>query len=347
LGYLRYSSTTVIIKQLKMMYHTAILSLLATLSVASAGLFTEDAHQQKFLWEGFKKEYNKEYDTMDVEMRRMQIFIDNLKMVDSRNAAEIAAGGTAVHGITKFLDLSQLEFETKYLTSDPSMKAIGGNVAEITTAPSTTTGLVDWSGKLTTPVKDQAQCGSCWAFSATEQIESDAMRTLGVTTILSPEQIVQCDTTSHGCNGGWTENAYNYVKKAGGLEYNSVYPYTSGTGVTGTCKAAPSPIIKVTGFTTVKGESSMASYVQATGPLSVCLDANTWNSYTGGIMKACGTSVDHCVQAVGVDASSGGYWKVRNSWGTSWGESGYIRLAYGSNTCDITNDPTHVTVSKA
>ena len=79
-------------------------------------------------------------------------------------------------------------------------------VAVIKGEPSATLGLVDWSGKYTTPVKDQGYCGSCWAFSATEQIESDAIRTLGVTYVLSPEQITQCDTTSYGCNGGWTEN---------------------------------------------------------------------------------------------------------------------------------------------
>jgi C1A family cysteine protease len=332
-----------------MMYHTAILSLLATLSVASAALFTEDTHQQKYLWEGFKKEHGKDYDSMDVELRRFQIFIDNLKMVDSRNAAELAAGGSAVHGITTFLDLTQLEFESKFLTSDPALKTGGATVAEITTAPDATAGLVDWTGKFTTPVKNQQQCGSCWAFSATEQIESDAMRTLGVTQILSPEQITQCDATSFGCDGGWTERAYSYVQRNGGITTESNYPYTSGRGVTGTCNtaAASEDVIKVNGYTTIKGESAMASYTQSTGPLSVCIDATTWNSYTGGIMKACGTSVDHCVQAVGVDASSGGYWKVRNSWGTSWGESGFIRLAYGANTCDITNDPTYVSVSNA
>jgi len=228
------------------------------------------------------------------------------------------------------------------------MKSLGAEVVEITEEPSATAGLVDWTGKLTTPVKDQAQCGSCWAFSATEQIESDAMKNLGITAILSPEQITQCDTTSYGCNGGWTEHAYNYVKSSGGLEYDSDYPYTSGNGITGTCHADSSKgVIALNGYSTLRSESAMASYVQSTGPLSVCLDASTWNSYTGGIMKACGTSVDHCVQAVGVDASNGGYWKVRNSWGTSWGESGYIRLAYGSNTCDITSDPTYTSVSKA
>ena len=90
----------------------------------------------------------------------------------------------------------------------------------------------------------------------------------------------------------------------------------------------------------------MASYVANTGPLSVCLDANGFNSYTSGIMSVCGNSVDHCVQAVGINtAASTPYWLVRNSWGTSWGESGYIRLTYGSNTCDITNDPTYVTMA--
>lgn len=174
------------------------------------------------------------------------------------------------------------------------------------------------------------------------------MRTLGTSYLLSPEQITQCDTTSFGCGGGWTEHAYNYVKRAGGIEQDSDYPYTSYMGTTGSCHSDSSLfVIGVSGYTTIDGENAMASYVQTTGPLSVCLDADSWNSYTGGIMTVCGQSVDHCVQAVGVDASSGGYWKVRNSWGTSWGESGFIRLAYGKDTCAIASDPTYVSVTKA
>lgn len=171
------------------------------------------------------------------------------------------------------------------------------------------------------------------AFSATEQIESDSMRTLGTSYILSPEQITQCATAAFGCGGGWTEVAYKYVQSAGGIVQNSDYPYTSYMGTTGTCNVdLNEAVIGVTGFTTIGGsttsqiESNMASYVQTTGPLSVCLDASSWNSYTGGIMSKCGQDVDHCVQAVGVDASANGYWLVRNSWGTSWGENGYIRL---------------------
>jgi len=299
------------------------------------------------LWEAFKAEFSKSYDTMENESRRFYLFLENLKASDSRNAAEVKAGGSAIHGITRFSDMSQSEFEAAMLTSDISMKTGGAEVMNINTLPNTAAGLVDWTGKLTTAVKDQGYCGSCWAFSATEQIESDVIRTLGTSYLLSPQQITSCDTTSAGCNGGWTEHAYNYVTRAGGIETDADYPYTSYQGVTGTCKATASKyVVGVKGYTTLKGESAMASYTQGTGPLSVCVDASTWNSYRGGIMTTCGKSVNHCVQAVGVDASTGGYWKVRNSWGTSWGESGYIRLAYGKDTCAITSDPTWVTVFK-
>lgn len=291
-------------------------------------------------------EHMKKYPSADEEKVRFSNFIENLKVADLRNEAEIRNGGSAVHGITQFSDLSNAEFASKYLRSDVSKKSNDAPVAKITAT--VTADLVDWSGVYTTPVKNQGYCGSCWAFSATEQIESDSMRTLGTSYILSPEQITQCDGTSSGCNGGWTESAYTYVKRAGGIETESDYPYTSYFGTTGTCSYEKSKsVLTVSGYTTVSGESNMAAYVQSTGPLSVCLDASSWSSYTGGIMSVCGKSVDHCVQAVGVyPASVNGYWKVRNSWGVTWGESGYIRLKYGSNTCDITNDPTYVSVGK-
>jgi C1A family cysteine protease len=274
--------------------------------------------------------------------------VENLKVADQRNADEKKAGGSAVHGVTKFSDLSQVEFESGLLTSDPSMRS-ANRVIMADLPPPSTTGVTNWSGKYTTAVKDQGYCGSCWAFSATEQIESDSIRAglKSTSDKLSAEQITQCDKTSSGCNGGWTEHAYDYVKKFGGQESEADYPYTSYQGTTGTCKDNKSKVqVKVTGYTTVKGESNMASYMQTKGPLSVCVDASKWNSYKGGIVSSCGNRVDHCVQAVGVDASSSGYWIVRNSWGTTWGEAGYIRLAYGKDMCAITSDPTWVTVTK-
>lgn len=317
----------------------------AAVTISSATLFHDDPSIQKQMWENFKKEFRRDY-AANEDSTRFVYFLDFLKRTDERNQAELSKGGSAVHGITKFADLSQKEFEERLLTADVKKKG-DKKSAVIKDAVRTDAGLVDWSGTLTTPVKNQGYCGSCWAFSATEQIESDTMRTLSTSYILSPEQITQCDGTSYGCNGGWTESAYSYVKSAGGIAQDSAYPYTSYYGTTGTCKSDSSDfVVTVSDYYTINGESSMASYVQSTGPLSVCLDASSWNSYTGGIMSNCGNSVDHCVQAVGVDTSSSTpYWKVRNSWGTDWGESGYIRLAYGQNTCDITNDPTYTTVS--
>jgi len=245
--------------------------------------------------------------------------------------------------ITKFSDLSQSEFKAKMLGGNEVFKTNDVEIDTTVRQVNTATGLVDWSGILTTPVKDQGYCGSCWAFSTTEQIESDSMRLLGKTWVLSPEQITQCAPVAQGCGGGWTEAGFTYAKGTA-IDLDSDYPYTSYYARTGTCPPPAKGVVKVSSYTKISGESNMAAYVQSTGPLSVCLDASSWNSYTGGIMSVCGTSVDHCVQAVGVDASTGGYWKVRNSWGTSWGESGYIRLAYGQNTCAITNDPIYSAV---
>lgn len=321
----------------------AFLVLVNIVAVSNARLFSENNQAQKYMWEEFKSAHQREYPTMEEEVTRFGHFIDNLKVADLRNEKERMNNGSAIHGVTRFSDMSQDEFNKFFLSS--FIAPSEGEQAQVAAYTGSATS-VDWTGTYTTPVKNQAQCGSCWAFSATEQIESDTMRTLGKTFILSPQQVVSCTPRpSMGCNGGWTENAYKYVTSAGGIEQDEDYPYHSQTGSTGSCKDDSSKFVTtVTKYYTVKGESAMSDYMLGNGPLSVCLDASTWNSYTGGVMSVCGNSVDHCVQAVGVDVSSGGYWKVRNSWGSSWGESGYIRLAYGKNTCDITNDPTYTDV---
>jgi hypothetical protein len=282
------------------------------------------------MWAEWMRSFNKQYSSPAIAEQRFAYFVANLKLADERNQQELEKGGNAVHGITKFFDQDAEEFRKYFLGSKSGKAPTDANTTALTTemrkvAPPTGKpvedgAFVNWAGVLTTPVKDQGYCGSCWAFSATEQIESDSMRTLGTDYILSPEQITQCAPIAQGCGGGWTEVAYGYVKKAGGIETDAAYPYTSYLGVTGECHVEKSQeVVTVNSYTTVSGETDMANYVLSTGPLSVCLDANNWSTYTGGIMTVCGQQVDHCVQAVGVDTSStGGYWIVRNSWGTSW-----------------------------
>jgi C1A family cysteine protease len=212
--------------------------------------------------------------------------------------------------------------------------------------------MVDWSDRYTTSINNQGYCGSCWAFSAVQQVESDSIRKglLTNTQKLSVQQLVSCDTSgdvpyfmeNYGCQGGNTETAFMYISYTGGVVSDSDYPYSSYYATTSTCtKSATNYQVTITGYHTVEGEASMKDYVMSTGPLAVCMDATDWASYKGGIVASCGTSVNHCVQVVGVDTQNG-YWIVRNSWGTSWGMNGYIYLQTDRNICQIASDPHYV-----
>jgi len=308
--------------------------------------------EKSALFDEFKEAFGREYKSDDEEEEKYQNFKDFLKLVDERNDSEQEAGGSAVHGVTKFADMTSAEFETIFLgykaSSTGSRKLSSGKKADVPTYSGEAT-VVNWAGVYTTGVRDQGYCGSCWAFSTAEQLESDGIRQGLLTTSqkLSAQQIVSCDVTNYGCNGGNTETAYQYIQKAGGIELESSYPYTSYYDTTGTCSVDGSKfLVTVDEYFSLSGESEMESHMLSTGPISVCLAASTWSSYTSGIVSSCDKNVDHCVQVVGIDTESS-YWIVRNSWGTDWGEDGYIYLKSGANTCDITYDPTYVTVTKA
>jgi len=203
---------------------------------------------------------------------------------------------------------------------------------------------IDWvaAGK-TTPIKNQQQCGSCWAFSATETIESAILIAQGSVQGGAPQEIVDCDTNDQGCNGGDPAEAMQWVISQGGQDTESCYPYTAQDG---TCNSAQcTPTNKITSTNSVS-QSESAIYTALQGmPPSICCDASAWQNYNGGILTAdqCGDNVDHAIQLTGYNPSQGGYWVVRNSWGADWGESGFIWLQYGQNTCDITSEVTTAT----
>ena len=322
-----------------MIYKVLGFSILASSAVATQ-LSSASPEMLKMMFDAFKKQHGRNYSTMDEEVSRFQNFVNNLKLIDERNAKE---HGSAVHGINIFADWSHEEFAGKFFGYQKS-----DEVRNVVAVPAYTgsQSVVDWTGVYTTPVRDQGACGSCWAHAASEQIESDAMRELGVYYSLSPEQMVACDRTSMGCNGGLQERAYNYVKRAGGIQEESTYPYESGDGTTDACASDKSKfVLTVTSFAHVEGEADMASYVKSTGPLSIAVDATTWSTYTGGIVTSCGSEINHAVQLVGVDTAAG-YWKIRNSWSTEWGESGFIRVAYGQDMCGLTYDVTYTSVAE-
>jgi len=199
----------------------------------------------------------------------------------------------------------------------------------------------DWRDRagVVTPVYNQGQCGSCWAFSATENIESQWALGGHRLTSLSMQQIVDCDRLDYGCNGGWPYHAYEYVHAAGGQDTYASYPYTAENGP---CRFKKDHVdAKLRSWTYVtrdKSEPEMVDYLVAHGPLSVCVDASSWMYYTGGIFMAtsCAREIDHCVEVIGYHLEKGTpYWILRNSWGTDWGVAGYMYLEYGRDSCAV------------
>jgi len=215
-------------------------------------------------------------------------------------------------------------------------------VAEVN-APNT----FDWRTQgAVSAVKNQGQCGSCWAFSAVENIESVWKLSGKPMTLLSEQQVVDCDKDCYGCGGGWPYRAMNYVVQAGGIDTESSYPYTARNGA---CRYNPANVgAKIKSYKSIpKNEAQIKDALTTTSPFSICVDANRWSSYRGGVMRAnqCGKSIDHCVQLVGYDATASvPYWIVRNSWGTGWGIQGYIQLEMNQNTCAMAQEVTTAVV---
>jgi len=305
-----------------------IVLLFALLALASAVNFRSE-------WDNYKSKYGKVYATANEEGNRFQIFKENFK----RSQKMTARDTHATFGVTKFSDLTPAEFKAIYLmnVTRPAVAAPLAKVPRNPKLPAT----FDWSSKgALTPVKDQGQCGSCWDFSATETIESVCFLAGYPLTQLSEQQILDCDSSDYGCNGGWPYNAYQYVIGAGGIETEADYPYTAQDG---TCNFNSADIECTVAswkyVTQSQDENAMQNFCYSNSPLSVCVDAEIWQTYTGGVItpsSGCGNSIDHCVQITGWTQMGGvNAWTVRNSWGADWGMSGFIYVQIGSDICSI------------
>jgi len=305
----------------------------------------------------FRKQFGRTYKSQAEEDLRYKIFSGNV--AKAREMTEKSNGYTQ-YGITQFMDLTSEEFRHLYLNNRPLMNAIQGEDLVFDYPKKAVPTFWDWrfnstsgwDGRCVSPVYNQGQCGSCWAFSATEQIESDYClqgHSAGVAEHLSMQQIVDCDKTSYGCEGGWTQHAYEYIIGAGGIDSYASYPYTAKDGKCDVKKADIRAKVKSWGYVGKSNEGVMRSHIISNGPLSVCVDASSWQFYSGGVIVTCGQAIDHCVQVTGYTGNFQGKeaWIVRNSWGTSWGYSGYLYVEYGHNVCAISDEPTVVTTEKA
>lgn len=276
--------------------------------------------------------HGKQYHSPAEHAYRFEIFRDNLAFIESHNAKNLSW----TMGINHFADLTADEFQTRYASHFHTRPR--KQTKHIKQFRQSIPASIDWTLQgAVTPVKNQEQCGSCWAFSTTGATEGAWFLAKGQLVSLSEQQLVDCSTAegNQGCNGGMMDYGFQYIITNKGITTEDAYPYTA-TGPN-TCESAGKPVAAtLSGYQDVpaNSDSALMSAI-AKQPVSVAIEADqgVFQFYSGGVMTgSCGTNLDHGVLAVGygTDSNGGDYYKVKNSWGATWGEEGYIRLGRGS-----------------
>jgi len=301
---------------------------LAVVAVSALAPLSESEYQSQFV--SYIEKFDKTY-AHEEFFARFNTFKSVLDFVREHNAGN----STWTAAINQFSDLTADEFKAQYLSSllIPTNPGTAGEESVILPDPSQPND-VDWRQKgAVTPVKNQGQCGSCWAFSATGAVEGWAATTGKGLKSLAEQQLVDCagSVGNQGCNGGWPNKAIGWLASHGSCAESS-YPYTARDG---SCKQCTS-VLKPGGVGTGSGESTLAGQLSSL-PVSVCVDASGgFQHYSSGVFSGpCGTQINHAILAVGYTSA---YWIVKNSWGTSWGSSGYIYMARGKNLCGINSN---------
>lgn len=295
-----------------------------------------------YLFHHFQNEYNKTYSIEEFD-KRFEIFKDNIDFIVTENQKE----NNYTLGINKFTDLTLDEYKNNFVKLDSNLqsnylsKRFGKKCKVMTYNQVDLPKDIDWrSHDAVTSVKNQGQCGSCWSFSATGAIEGANAIYNNDLISLSEQQLVDCSSEygNHACNGGLMDNAFEYVEDYG-LCTEEDYPYqaSKGTCMSSDCKSA---VTLRSCFDVPQNNELMLKEAVSQQPISVAIEADTrvFQMYTSGVITgdACGTNLDHGVLVVGYGNEDGvDYWLVKNSWGTSWGDDGYVKI----ERSDSTNDP--------
>nr|XP_023025725.1 cathepsin L-like proteinase [Leptinotarsa decemlineata] len=295
------------------------------------------------LWVEFKNTHGKSYRSLREEKLRFNIFQEKLREIESHNVKYENGEESYFLAVNQFSDLTKEEFisllnENIATKPEISFTPLQEALNESLEAPTA----INWVHQgAVLGVKNQGQCGSCWAFSTTGSLEGQSIIKHGRRVSLSEQQLVDCSTSNNACQGGSMEYAFNYVANYG-LETEASYPYR---GVRGSCRADSSrSAIRVRGYASVgRNEQALKNAVGTVGPISVAVEASIWQSYGGGIFnhpECTGYYLNHGVLAVGYGNEDGeDYWLIKNSWGTNWGEGGYIRLIRNrNNQCGVASD---------
>ncbi|KAM3127631.1 hypothetical protein pb186bvf_020282 [Paramecium bursaria] len=294
--------------------------IVAGLALLAASIFYMNDSETTFSkFESYKLKFGKSYSGVENQYR-LSIYAKNLEVIAKHNADQ---SQTYFLKETKFSDLTQEEFAQIYLTA----RAPEGMMyrEQVVESSRKNFGETDWRG--ITNVKDQGQCGSCWAFSAVGSAEAWYYVKYGVKVDLAEQQLNDCDTKSFGCSGGYNNYAIDYIA-TNGIAFQTEYPYKA---VNQACKFNGGKT-RVNGSQYIGGNEDNVKSLIVEYPVSVLVDASNWSQYGGGVFDKCNTNVNHAV--LGVGFTNDGTWIVKNSWGLGWGEQGHIRLAKG-NTCNV------------
>ncbi|KAK7092520.1 procathepsin L-like [Littorina saxatilis] len=293
-------------------------------------------------WQSYMSTHGKVY-SMGEEVLRRAIWEDNVQYIETHNRAADQGEHSYWLGENQFADMTTEEFKNTMngYVMNPHHQVKDLHVPTISIANDT----VDWRTKgYVTPIKDQQECGSCWAFSSTGSLEGQHFKSAGKLVSLSEQNLVDCSKKegNKGCQGGLMDNAFTYIKKNKGIDTEESYSYS---GINGRCRFKQASIGATdTGFKDIsRSEDALQMAVSEVGPISVAMDAShkSFQLYKKGVYseRMCSSTIlDHGVLAVGYGASDDGeaYWLVKNSWGMLWGQEGYFMMARNKeNMCGI------------
>ncbi|XP_055946894.1 procathepsin L-like [Argiope bruennichi] len=319
------------------------LVLFALFAVAAARLSIFDPELNEH-WENFKKVFGKNYNEREEVTRRL-IWERRLADIVRHNLRYDLGLHSFRKGLNEYSDMPHEEFVKTFngYRGKPGHKSNGTTWVPVSNAyiPDQ----VDWRDKgLVTPVKNQQQCGSCWAFSTTGSLEGQHKKKTGKLVSLSEQNLVDCSGPegNMGCEGGLMDQAFQYIKDNKGIDTEDSYPYTAEDG---TCHFKRSAVgATVTGYVDIPtgDEEALKKAVATVGPISVAIDAShdSFQTYQDGVYdesECSSEQLDHGVLVVGYGTEDGSdYWLVKNSWGTTWGIKGYIKMARNKdNQCGI------------